>query len=335
MKSSKKSKGKKKKVVRPKKSTCCGVPVVASSIPGCYIAFKSRSDNLPSWCLGLEPFSREDYGLREEDNVPDLSIDPNESTLTVINASNLLKCFYVSTLCDCFDRKGKLMDKGDFRDNKGNVGKCTTFVVLLTAQTSMELCVIKGTKLFSHISYCSPHPLPNHFELNHVISFPLLDEDGPFLCSQGHGGYLTHFTSSTHHAVDLECPEGTAVLAVGDAVVWEVRDKELCFGSWAGNLFQWNSIMLKLEDPPLYVEYVHIKTGSSLVKKGQKVKRGEKICQTGNIGFCPCPHLHIQCHTSDKKDAQTVRVAFEGEDGKSFFLECGQMYTSKGKVIKP
>jgi hypothetical protein len=35
----------------------------------------------------------------------------------------------------------------------------------------------------------------------------------PFLCSQGCNGLFTHFYPATKHAIDLECPVGTAVLA--------------------------------------------------------------------------------------------------------------------------
>ena len=48
----------------------------------------------------------------------------------------------------------------------------------------------------------------------------------------------------------------------------------------------------------------------SLVKVGDRVQRGH-ICNSGDVGFCPRPHLHIQMHSSDKKDAPTIPFGFK------------------------
>jgi len=61
------------------------------------------------------------------------------------------------------------------------------------------------------------------------------------------------------------------------------------------NLFQWNSVLVEMAGGVL-VEYVHIKAHSARVKEGDKVLRGDVVCETGDVGFCPRPHLHIQMH---------------------------------------
>lgn len=38
--------------------------------------------------------------------------------------------------------------------------------------------------------------------------------------------------------------------------------------------------------------------GSATVKVGDKVSVGQKICESGEAGFCPTPHLHIQVRKS-------------------------------------
>lgn len=43
-----------------------------------------------------------------------------------------------------------------------------------------------------------------------------------------------------------------------------------------------------------YVDYVHIGAGSVLVKEGERVTQGQVLCRSGDVGFCPAPHLHIQ-----------------------------------------
>ncbi len=76
--------------------------------------------------------------------------------------------------------------------------------------------------------------------------FPLAG--GPYLCSQGGGGGLTHFAHrSTYYALDFECPVGTPVLAVAAGVVVEVRKSCSCSGIHVSNFFEWNEVVLECE----------------------------------------------------------------------------------------
>lgn len=62
------------------------------------------------------------------------------------------------------------------------------------------------------------------------------------------------------HAPRCDCrgEVGTPILAVGDGVVREVHDTATVGGVRVRNLFQWNSIMLEMDNGS-FVEYVHIK----------------------------------------------------------------------------
>lgn len=69
------------------------------------------------------------------------------------------------------------------------------------------------------------------------------------------------------------------------------------------------------------------------MKAGERVFRGQPLCETGNVGFCPVPHLHFQCHDTAKNDAPTVPFVFEAEDGKDVFEPIsGSFYNSKGRL---
>ena len=171
----------------------------------------------------------------------------------------------------------------------------------------------------------------------------------PILCSQGFCGCFTHFFKATLHAIDLECPVDTPIYAVSDGIVVDIKQDNIVGGIHASNLYKWNSIMLKLDDGQ-YVEYVHIQANSVLVKLGEKVKRGQHICNSGDVGFCPRPHLHIQMHDTDRKDAPTIPFGFkkysetndETKDGNAknsgnddddeiyFIPEAGKYYTENG-----
>jgi murein DD-endopeptidase MepM/ murein hydrolase activator NlpD len=61
-------------------------------------------------------------------------------------------------------------------------------------------------------------------------------------------------------------------------------------------LFRYNSLTLLLEDGTTTVEYVHIRAGSSRVVVGERVVPGQVLCESGQAGFCPTPHLHIEAH---------------------------------------
>ena len=65
------------------------------------------------------------------------------------------------------------------------------------------------------------------------------------------------------------------------------------FQAHVDNLFKWNSVILKLATGH-FVEYVHIKKSSAAVAPGDRVTAGQPICLSGDVGFCPSPHLHIQ-----------------------------------------
>ena len=45
--------------------------------------------------MGVEDFSPEELGLKEDDPVPDLSLDPDDALLSVINSSKSLGVLYV------------------------------------------------------------------------------------------------------------------------------------------------------------------------------------------------------------------------------------------------
>jgi murein DD-endopeptidase MepM/ murein hydrolase activator NlpD len=53
------------------------------------------------------------------------------------------------------------------------------------------------------------------------------------------------------------------------------------------------------EKPCKFIEYVHIKQSSASVKVGDRVVTGQPLCLSGDVGFCPSPHLHIQVRSQE------------------------------------
>lgn len=86
-----------------------------------------------------------------------------------------------------------------------------------------------------------------------------------------------------HNGVDLATPPGTQVLATGDGVVTRVANHK-----YAGRY-----IVIDYTGP-YSSRFLHL--SKVLVKKGQKVKRGQVIALSGNTGRSTGPHLHYELH---------------------------------------
>jgi murein DD-endopeptidase MepM/ murein hydrolase activator NlpD len=92
---------------------------------------------------------------------------------------------------------------------------------------------------------------------------------------------------------DLEAPIGTPVLAVADGHVVEVADAVASGGCHVRGFFEYNAITIaharRGGGPPVFVEYVHVRAGSSRVAVGASVVSGEPIAEVGEDGS------HTQC----------------------------------------
>ncbi|MFD2180098.1 murein DD-endopeptidase MepM [Veronia pacifica] len=88
---------------------------------------------------------------------------------------------------------------------------------------------------------------------------------------------------SPHNGTDFATPIGTAVLATGDGVVVKAQKHRL-----AGNF-----VVIK-HGREYTTRYLHL--SKILVKKGQRVKMGQKIALSGNTGRSTGPHLHYELH---------------------------------------
>lgn len=300
----------------------CTGNYVASSQTSCLVAYYNAG-----WLFSVDDYDPDDYGLGPDDDPPDISLDPDSLVLSVINASKEHRSYFITV-----EHPIKVNDEaesGQAHQQKLIDSPCTTMVLVLKPSSSMDVCQVvlqddEDVRISSDIKEVEPHTDPNKFDSRHTFSFPLGGE-GPYLCSQGFGGHFTHFYPGTYHAVDFECPVGTPVIAVGDGEIIEVQEENELSGVHVDNLFKWNSVMLKLTSGE-FVEYVHIKPHSCVVAVGDRVVTGQQICLSGNVGFCPSPHLHIQAHLSGERTAETIKFAFQGKDGKPYFPVAGKSY---------
>ena len=292
------------------------------------------------------------FGLEPGDDVPDLSVDPEELVLSAMNPTDVTRSYFITV--------GHPIRTND--ETTSLTRDCWTLVAVLGPRTIMDLCEIVLDDAFDDVGDGDDDDEGGGGELRissdikdleapccnpagsnaagagagagagvldggaPLKSYPFPLRGGPFLCSQGFGGCFTHFYPGTQHAIDFECAVGTEVLAVGSGVVLEARDSNKESGIDVANLFRWNSVMLQLDDG-VFVEYVHIQHGSCKVKEGDRVVAGQVLCESGDVGFCPTPHLHLQMHGSGAKDSPTIPFALEGPEGtEPYVATAGEWY---------
>tara|TARA_B110000503_G_scaffold143409_1_gene244696 strand:+ start:2065 stop:2994 length:930 start_codon:yes stop_codon:yes gene_type:complete len=92
-----------------------------------------------------------------------------------------------------------------------------------------------------------------------------------------------------HHGMDFAAPTGTEIFATGDGEV--VLSKRLYNGFG-------RHVIIK---HGFGYETLYAHMSETLVKKGQKVKRGEVIGLVGSTGTSSAPHLHYEVHKDGRK----------------------------------
>ncbi len=99
-------------------------------------------------------------------------------------------------------------------------------------------------------------------------------------------GYRIHPITgkkTLHSGIDMAAPQGTPIYAAESGVVIVAQ-------WWSG---YGNAVIID-HGGGLWTLYGHIKNGGILVKKGDTVKRGEKIALVGSTGNSTGPHLHFE-----------------------------------------
>ena len=99
-------------------------------------------------------------------------------------------------------------------------------------------------------------------------------------------------TGSFKGAVDFAVKLQTPVLAPLDGEVLEVVDSNDKFGITEEFAPYANFITIKHTNNE-FSQLLHLEKGSSLVRAGEKVKKGNQIALTGNSGWMTNPHIHM------------------------------------------
>ena len=92
-----------------------------------------------------------------------------------------------------------------------------------------------------------------------------------------------------HSGIDFSAPKGAPVFATGDGVIKKVRHSRRGYG---------NTILID-HGYGYKTFYAHL--SKILVRRGQKVKRGEIIGEVGNTGKSTAPHVHYEIIKNNRK----------------------------------
>jgi Peptidase family M23 len=107
------------------------------------------------------------------------------------------------------------------------------------------------------------------------------------LCIQGNRAIVSH-RGWEEFAYDFAMPVGSSVCAARGGTVLNVDVEHDGNGRHADN----NLIMVDHGDGTIGW-YLHLRQGGSFVKPGQRVRQGEAIGASGNVGMSLLPHLHF------------------------------------------
>ena len=112
---------------------------------------------------------------------------------------------------------------------------------------------------------------------------------------------------SPHKGVDFSMPTGTPIYATGDGEVVRVKNHP----------FAGKYIEIK-HDGRYVTRYLHL--SKSTVRRGQKVKRGERIALSGNTGRSTGPHLHYELHIKGRAvNPMTAKIPMAASIPKTKF----------------
>lgn len=122
---------------------------------------------------------------------------------------------------------------------------------------------------------------------------------GSYILSSTFGFRINPFTNKQefHQGLDFSCPEGTDVYATAyGKVTYSGRYPLSLNVSW----WRYGNIVVINHNDTFITIYAHL--SKTFVRRGENVKRGQKIALSGNSGWSTRPHLHYEVRTSNYGD---------------------------------
>lgn len=169
-----------------------------------------------------------------------------------------------------------------------------------------------STKFFYGNSRIAKH------DNNYLYALPY-EVNKSYKVSQSFNGKNSHTSISSKYAIDFAMPIGTKVFASREGtVVYAINH----FKKSGGKEYtkKANKIVI-IHNDGTFAAYSHLMHNGTLVKKGDKIIKGQHIGYSGNTGNSSGPHLHFAVRLP--RDI-CVPVYFEGY--KNIVLKKGRRY---------
>lgn len=180
-----------------------------------------------------------------------------------------------------------------------------------------------GSYKFSYNYRLAMGDVTKKHDKNYVYDLPFQKGQG-FRLFQGYNGKLSHMNENS---LDFSMPEGTEILAAREGTVVEVvqQNNVSCPRQ---ECEKFNNYIMILHPDGTFANYVHIKQNGARFKPGDKVKKGDVIAYSGNVGWSSGPHLHFICFTGGFDKWQSIETRFRINKGDvDAFLQEGGTYT--------
>lgn len=130
--------------------------------------------------------------------------------------------------------------------------------------------------------------------------------------SQGYNGSISH---QNENALDFKMPIGTKIYAARGGVVVDVEES-FSKSCTTGDCAKYNNFILVYHTDGTFAEYTHIKKNGAEIKIGDKVKIGQFIGYSGDVGWATGPHLHFIVFFQRLKTRETLKTKFLTDTGK-------------------
>lgn len=141
---------------------------------------------------------------------------------------------------------------------------------------------------------------------------------------QGNNTNYTHNTEWSRFAVDFDLRINDTICSATNGFVVGVVDNY----KFGGKGKEWkpygNFITIYEPNSGIFTQYVHLTENGSLVKVGDKVKKGQTIGLSGMTGQTDVEHLHFNCSIPINSENGLMSIPFEFVEGhKSTELKKG------------
>lgn len=132
------------------------------------------------------------------------------------------------------------------------------------------------------------------------------------------------------HALDIEMPAGTPVLAAREGVVLQVVDEFEEGGRSTALAAKANQVVVLHPDGTM-ARYLHLQKGAA-VAPGEAVAAGARLGASGDTGYTVAPHLHFDVvRATPGGGLDSVAIRFAGSEPEGFAPERGRSYPPQAR----